>query len=113
MPTHEQKIAKLKREVGMPRLIAAIGLVIQQRRKRAGKDWEDFSLSEELRPNETPEQMVDRFLSETSTQQLKMLREIAKGLRLDDARPVSDHKALMHAFVPKTATHCRFDDHDQ
>jgi hypothetical protein len=90
MPTREQKIAKLKREAGMPRLLGAIGFVIQQRRKRAGKEWEDFSLSEELKPNETLEQMVDRFLSEASTQQLKMLREMAMSLRLEDAGPVSD-----------------------
>jgi hypothetical protein len=67
-------IAKLRQDFPTSLLVAAMGFVMQARRERAGISSDiPLSIAE-------PEQQLDEFLNASSIRQLKMLREMAKGM---------------------------------
>jgi hypothetical protein len=77
-----EMITALHREVPLARLVAAMALVMQKRRERAGLDPDHFAISD-------AGNALDEFLASCSKRQLKMLREIAVGLRHEGSEKIT------------------------
>jgi hypothetical protein len=72
-------IARLREDFNDIILISCMTQVFRVRRERAGVNA-DFAL-------ENPRELLDEFLASSSVRQLKILREVAKGMRFEEAPP--------------------------
>jgi hypothetical protein len=86
MTTKKRLIAALYRDIPLPRMVAAMGFILQARRERQGIDTDEqpLVLHEWEQRLEQFLGELEQFLGECSIWQLREFRKIAKGLTYDE-----------------------------